>query len=541
MAYVKPKYEGEDFLEWYKTHYGKDYDGSALNRSDGMQDQDWEIGNALYGTYKDRLAREEQYNNDKTLLEKGYGDAQSVADKTYNTQKDSLVGEYNKNQAELLKNYQSSASSLEKSKNQSLQSASITYDKLKKYLPTQIKAQGLGGLGVSESTMLQAHNNYAAQTGNIKNEYNANKTALEENYGTNKASLETAHENNIATLENQKLASDTERKTTLDQSLADLLTYYNSDMQGLKTDVGAITQKFFNQNKELQQGNYEDLASLISGDLKTEDLATFIQRIDSADIDDNQKALLKTLATNQVNNNITTRQNGIYENFKSTIEKNTDLTTDNVYAKIDALDIDDTQKDQLKTLADTQVKANQDKARENVKDDVETDLDEYRLNSSSKQEWQNALDYLEKNKDIIGSDRYNYWKGIFQPKYDAITKEEEETAQSEKEERILSGKEFISYGGSEYKILSKLDSNANELQNNNSFTEQLHKLGFTNPYDENIPNGTTFYINRDSGGSDKVSFWDFVPIVHAWTISGTGTHNWHITYYNGEWYHSEKQ
>lgn len=541
MAYVKPKYEGEDFLEWYKTHYGKDYDGSTLNRSDGMQDQDWEIGNALYGTYKDRLAREEQYNNDKTLLEKGYEDAQSVADKTYNTQKDSLVGEYNKNQAELLKNYQSSASSLEKSKNQSLQSASITYDKLKKYLPTQIKAQGLGGLGVSESTMLQAHNNYAAQTGNIKNEYNANKTALEENYGTNKASLETAHENNIATLENQKLASDTERKTTLDQSLADLLAYYNSDMQGLKTDVGAITQKFFNQNKELQQGNYEDLASLISGDLKTEDLATFIQRIDSADIDDNQKELLKVLATNQVDKNIGTRQDGVFENFKTTISGIEDLTTDNVYAKIDALDITDNQKDQLKTLVDTQVKANQNKARESVKDDIEEDLDEYRLSSSSKQEWQTALDYLEKNKDIIGSDRYNYWKGVFQPKYDAITKEEEKTAQAEKDERILSGKEFISYGGSEYKILSKLDSDANELKKNDSFTEQLHKLGFTNPYDKNIPNGTTFYINRDAAGRDKDTFWDWVPIVHIWTVANTSAHNWHITYYNGEWYHSEKQ
>ena len=116
MAYVKPKYEGEDFLEWYKTHYGKDYDGSALNRGEGMLDQDWEIGSALYGTYKDKLAREEQYNNDKALLEKGYNDAQSVADNTYNTQKESLVGDYNKNQAELLKNYQSSVSGLNKSK-----------------------------------------------------------------------------------------------------------------------------------------------------------------------------------------------------------------------------------------------------------------------------------------------------------------------------------------------------------------------------------------------------------------------------------------
>lgn len=542
MAYVKPKYEGEDFLEWYKTHYGKDYDGSTLNRSDGMQDQDWEIGNALYGTYKDRLAREEKYNNDKTLLEKGYGDDQSVADKTYNTQKDSLVGEYNKNQAELLKNYQSSASSLEKSKNQSLQSASITYDKLKKYLPTQIKAQGLGGLGVSESTMLQAHNNYAVQTGNIKNEYNANKTALEEKYGTDKASLETTHENNIATLENKKLASDTERKTSLNQSLAGLLNDYNSDMQGLKTDVRAITQEFFNQNKELQQGNYEGLASLISGDLKTEDLATFIQRIDSADIDDNQKALLKILATNQVNNNITTRQNGTFENFKNVIANLTDTSIENAYAKIDALDITDNQKAQLKTLVDSQVSNNKYQFRVDSSNDIEEDLQELFDTASSAEEWKYALDYLEQNKNnLLDESIYNNWKNRLQPKYDAVKKEDDEAAQSEKDERILSGKEFISYGGSEYKILSKLDSDANELNKNDSFTEQLHKLGFTNPYDKNIPNGTTFYINRDAAGRDKDTFWDWVPIVHIWTVANTSAHNWHITYYNGEWYHSEKQ
>lgn len=555
MAYVKPKYEGEDFLEWYKTHYGKDYDGSTLNRSDGMQDQDWEIGNALYGTYKDRLAREEQYNNDKTLLEKGYGDAQSVADKTYNTQKDSLVGEYNKNQAELLKNYQSSASSLEKSKNQSLQSASITYDKLKKYLPTQIKAQGLGGLGVSESTMLQAHNNYAAQTGNIKNEYNANKTALEENYGTNKASLETAHENNIATLENQKLASDTERKTTLDQSLADLLTYYNSDMQGLKTDVGAITQKFFNQNKELQQGNYEDLASLISGDLKTEDLATFIQRIDSADIDDNQKALLKTLATNQVNNNITTRQNSTFENFKNVIANLTDTSIENAYAKIDALDITDNQKAQLKTLVDSQVANNQYTLREENKQQLLFDLETDYENASGADEWQNALNRLEQNKDLLDDTTYNYWKNRLQSKYDAVKKEEEETAQAELDERILTGKEYIFYNGANYKIKSQLNDSSNEIKHNKDFKEQLqNKFGTTNPYDSKIPNGTVLSIKCDSSGKNEFTYEDLgFADVTDWRnwIPGYNIYNWannifnfdtrYVVYYNGNWYSADKK
>lgn len=306
MAYVKPKYEDEDFLEWYKTHYGKDYDGSTLNRGEGMLDQDWEIGSALYGTYKDKLAREEQYNNDKALLEKGYNDAQSVADNTYNTQKESLVGDYNKNQAELLKNYQSSVSGLDKSKNQSLQSASITYDKLKKYLPTQIKAQGLGGLGVSESTMLQAHNNYATQTGSIKNNYNENKTALEEAYGSNKANLDTTHESNMSSLENQKLASDTERKTTLDQSLADLLTYYNSDMQGYKPNIGEITQRYKDIDSTEKANNFSHFDSLLEYHTG-EDLNALVSKIMQLDVSEDDRNKLLTKAQTIVDNNIKVR------------------------------------------------------------------------------------------------------------------------------------------------------------------------------------------------------------------------------------------
>lgn len=548
MAYVKPKYEGEDFLEWYKTHYGKDYDGSTLNRGEGMLDQDWEIGNALYGTYKNKLAREAQYNNDKALLEKGYSDAQSVADTTYNTQKESLVGDYNKNQAELLKNYQSSVSGLDKSKNQSLQSASITYDKLKKYLPTQIKAQGLGGLGVSESTMLQAHNNYATQTGSIKNNYNENKTALEEAYGSNKANLDTAHESNMSSLENQKLASDTERKTTLDQSLADLLTYYNSDMQGMKTDVGAITQKFFNQNKELQQGNYEDLAALISGDLKTEDFNTFLSQIENADIDDNQKALLKTLATNQVSKNITTRQNSTFENFKTTIANLTDTSANNAYAKIDALDITDEQKAQLKTLVDSQVSINQYNLREANKEQLLYDLDTDYESASTADEWKNALDRLEQNKGLLDDTTYNYWKSRLQSKYDSAYTAETEAKQAELDERILAGKEYVSYSGSNYKIKSQLNGESNEIKRNNDFKKQLQdKFGTTNPYDSSIPNGTTFTIKCDNNGSNDFNFWDDIgafllsPLGHgAWDSWG----NWntrYVTYYNGNWYLSEKK
>lgn len=90
----------------------------------------------------------------------------------------------------LLSSYAGTQKKLDDEKKNSQQAASITYDKLKKYLPTQIKAQGLGGLGVSESTMLQAQNNYVNQMGNIGSEYSANTAELESKKTSDLSELE---------------------------------------------------------------------------------------------------------------------------------------------------------------------------------------------------------------------------------------------------------------------------------------------------------------------------------------------------------------
>ena len=96
----------------------------------------------------------------------------------------------------LMELYGGTQDKLDAEKRNSQQMASITYDKLKKYLPMQVKAQGLGGLGVSESTMLQAHNNYVNQMGQIGSDYSSKTADLEakrtsalgelENYRTSK-------------------------------------------------------------------------------------------------------------------------------------------------------------------------------------------------------------------------------------------------------------------------------------------------------------------------------------------------------------------
>ena len=140
---------------------------------------------------------------------------------------------YDEQKDMLLSLYAGTQKKLDDEKKNSQQVASITYDKLKKYLPTQIKAQGLGGLGVSESTMLQAQNNYVNQMGNIGSEYSANTAELEskktsalselENYradtldGIQTKEWQTAYENATVSIDNSGIFDQEQMTSFVEQ------------------------------------------------------------------------------------------------------------------------------------------------------------------------------------------------------------------------------------------------------------------------------------------------------------------------------------
>ena len=157
-----------DFLEWYKKRYGKEYDGSSFDSIEGMSDDDYDMGRELYQNYLNK----QRYETDRDFK---IGEANRQAD-------DSL--------SKLEEYYKRSLETFDEGKKKSQQRASITLDKLKKYLPMQIKAQGLEGLGVSESTMLKAYNNYNSDMGAIERDYQQNKSTLETKYQDDRSNIE---------------------------------------------------------------------------------------------------------------------------------------------------------------------------------------------------------------------------------------------------------------------------------------------------------------------------------------------------------------
>lgn len=139
---------GDDrFLQWYKQQFGKDYTEGSFNKTDGISDKDYEIGNNLYQAYLQ-----------KQNLQKQHDSAIQAVDQSTAKQR---------------------------------QEASILRDKMAKYLNLQNKNSGLNNLGVSESVGLQADSQYLTNLGTIESNANTEKTNLQNNLQNNQTSIDT--------------------------------------------------------------------------------------------------------------------------------------------------------------------------------------------------------------------------------------------------------------------------------------------------------------------------------------------------------------
>ena len=493
MSKYGNSYNGKDFLEWWKHHYGTDYDGSSnIVQTENMTDEDVAIGKTLLNSYNTKNQLTNTYNQNVDTENKKYQDlidstknaynsqiekAQSEYERNaqllldnYNRNSDSAKNLYEQNINELLENYNTSQSALDKSKRQSQQSASITLDKLKKYLPTQIKAQGLGGLGVSESSLLQAYNNYTQNMGDIENNYQDNKTNLETNYNTNKRN-------------------------------------YDTNFQEAKTKL----ENLYAENKNSLQGSL--------------DKAKSDYELAKSQAEDTYKAqLAETLA--KLKNNYDT------DYYNADKDANGNYLVDNTIEKYAQMLKED---------------------RENAYIVAQATVEDLIANEN----YEEAQKYLDENKDILGEEVYKSYVSKLTPK---VAQKQEETRKVEQEEtdkRIIEGKEYINYNGSNYKIKSQLNQNSNEIKKNRDFTNQLkEKFGTENPYDSKIPNGTTLAIKCDSSGSNEFNFVkDVMGFDYSnwksWLIPGYNIYNQinnaanletrYVTYYNGEWYLSDKK
>lgn len=509
------KYQGNDFLEWYKANYGADYDPSqGFSRGQGMSDVDWAIGSSLYNSYLTGQNLENSYNSSKGEVESNYA-AQSEALKNIYEQSVSRLDElYQAEIEKLQQNYGMSVESLDTSKRNSQQAASITLDKLKKYLPTQIKAQGLGGLGVSESSMLQAYNNYNNTMGEIEGDYNANRASLDASYNDSKSSLDTTHSSGIAdaSLEYQKNQSSLD--TNKNSALSELERAYLENKTNLGVAAGEQSQSIFDKyladyrTEQSELYNQALYALESSGYSTEEELASFLNQYRGVLSNENLQTLEQTA--------------------KGIVAQNAE---------------------QKRLEAEQKAEADRQQAYQAIVTNIDymlVDPSNFNDNGVLTEEGKNRmLQYIESNKSALGEQTYNAYKSQIESMKvytEADRQKEEAEAQAEKDKRIITGQESIEYDGRYYQLQSQLDKNANQIKRNNDFKDKLKALGYSDPFDPNIPNGTTIKSNVDNRGSNDFNFWDDIgafllsPLgAGAWDSWG----NWNeitMTYYNGNWY-----
>lgn len=138
-------YVTTEFTDWYKKHYGKDYNGETTWSNENMSNADWQIGQKLYSAYLENQRLDSEYGKGIKALDKAKEDAERSAD--------------------------------------------ITLQRMQKYLPQQLAKQGLYGTGMSEDAYLRLQNQYQQSVSDAAKSYTDGLSRLESAYQQNKNSV----------------------------------------------------------------------------------------------------------------------------------------------------------------------------------------------------------------------------------------------------------------------------------------------------------------------------------------------------------------
>lgn len=567
MSKYGNSYSGNSFLEWWKTHYGTDYDGkSGIVKTEGMTDEDVAIGKSLLNSYNEQQLLTQQYNENvatetdkyNSLIEssdKAYDSQLAGAQAEYDTSAKLLLDNYNKNSAtakdiydrntaELLSNYGTAQNALDKSKRQSQQNASITLDKLKKYLPTQIKAQGLGGLGVSESSMLQAYNNYNSEMGSIESGYQESKTNLDTNYNSNKNAYDTAYQETQGSLDEmygqskanldnsfnttkvnlesaKSQASDT-FKAQLADSLAKLKQGYDAGIFASDKDangnllVDNVLQEYAKMLSEEQGVNYATALEAIRNAVYTtgDEMNAFVEQY-RGKVNDQQLAALFQEGTNVANVNAeNARQEGIKKTeqeqalaFSSAQEAiiNSGLSSQeemNTFVEQFRGKVSDSQFASLQATAQATVSSNisgkyttqmgvvQDGLAQMLAEPSNYTTDGTKLTEQGRQK---MLDYIEQNKASIGDANYTALKTQIEGMA-FYSNSERNSSIATAINAFTNNSNFNSQLSQYYDALNILESHKGTLTNEeyNSFLAQINsgtRVDYNNYYVQGLGSG----------------------------------------------------
>lgn len=164
---------------------------------------------------------------------------------------------FEKEKKRIEENYTSGIATLDKNKAAAQEVAAVTRERLLKYLPGQLKAQGIHTQGISEDATIKALNNYQNTMSGISQSYDAGVAAMNNEKNDRMSELEKTvlqqneNERNSHLNAYTTLFSNAKSGTYSAEQVSDLARAYGgfSDEE-INSLVGAAVENYFNSNTE---------------------------------------------------------------------------------------------------------------------------------------------------------------------------------------------------------------------------------------------------------------------------------------------------
>ena len=282
--------------------------------------------------------------------------------------------EYYTGQKTLTDDYNFNNEIIENNRQKNIENNRISRELALKYLPEQLKSQGMGGLGVSESSIISMNNNFRNNSNDINSDAELRKDQLLKNYQDDMRGLDSNAITDTKTIR-EKYQTKFENESA--QNLLSAEGILDSKAESLMDSNGKISQSAKKELKEYVENNYKGKLT----DYDFEQLKSYVDQYKATTTEE------ESLATDQhyVLNNYGVDENGLSS----------------------AIHIDDAGVTSFGKFSGTGSGKDQDKWVQNV-------LEATRSGTI-------------KNGDVVdfnrggGTDKYVYYNGYWYPTYNKIT------------------------------------------------------------------------------------------------------------------------
>ena len=168
--------DGEGYADWYRANMGTEWDGTYLNaKPEGMSDVDWTQGRMIQQFEGNKEAAAEQKAQTGQQLTDIYNQQTSAAQASYDS---------------LAKQYQTQMKG-------ELEYAGVLHERMKKYLPQQMAAQGMGGMGITQTAGANAVAKHMGNRNAIIGQNQAAMNELSRNHGERQAAIDTEYKSGM--------------------------------------------------------------------------------------------------------------------------------------------------------------------------------------------------------------------------------------------------------------------------------------------------------------------------------------------------------